>query len=234
MPAMHRMFAIWFLLAGLLGAAGLTFESELVEVKAGAGAATVNAEFRFENKTGKVVHIARYDKSCSCVGVEIAGGKLAYKPNEKGVVKMVFDVGNFSGTVDKLIVIWLEGDPDAKPSVTLTVRVHIPVLVEMDQKTLKWSIGGKGEAQKIEIRMTHEKPIRIEKVTCTSELYKTELKVVEEGRHYQLWVTPLQMDGPSLAIIRMETDCEVERHRTQQAFATVRKDPPAGATGGRP
>lgn len=228
------MFSLWLVFSGMLHAAGLTFESPLLEIHAAADARTAVADFKFENKTGKPVTITRYDKTCSCVSVQVAGGKLNYLPGEKGMMRATFDLGNFSGAVDKMILVWLDGDAGAKPSVTLTVRVHIPVLVVMDVKTLKWTLGGTAEPQKIDIRMNHTKPIRILTTSCTSESFKTELKTLEEGRHYELWVTPSDINAPGLAIIRMETDCEVARHKVQQAFATVRRELPAPGSAIKP
>lgn len=231
---MRTICSLWLALFGMLHAAGLTFDKPLLEIQAAADARTAVADFDFENKTDKPVTITRYDKTCSCVSVQITGGKLVYQPGEKGVVRAAFDLGNFSGVVDKMIVVWLDGDAEAKPSITLTVRVHIPVLVVMDVKTLKWVLGSKAEPQKIDIQMNHTKPIRIVATTCTSELFKTELKTLEEGKHYELWVTPLEMNTPGLAIIRLETDCDVERHKVQQAFATVRRELPAAGAATKP
>jgi hypothetical protein len=223
---MRTICSLWLALFGMLHAAGLTFDKPLLEIHAAADARTAVADFDFENKTDKPVTITRYDKTCSCLSLQIPGGKLVYQPGEKGVLRAAFDLGNLSGVVDKMIVMWLDGDAEAKPSITLTAKVHIPVLVVMDVKTLKWALGGKAEAQKIDIQMNHTKPIRIVTTTCTSELFKTELKTLEEGKHYELWVTPLEMNAPGLAIIRLETDCAIERHKVQQAFATVRRERP--------
>jgi hypothetical protein len=49
------------------------------------------------------------------------------------------------------------------------------------------------------------------------------LKTIDEGKLYELVVTPEDISTPGLAILRIETDCAVERHRIQQAFAVVRK-----------
>lgn len=219
-------------MAALVQAGGLTFEKPLLEIKLAADAKTTVADFNFENKTDKPVTIARFDKTCSCVSVQITGGKQTYQPGEKGVVRATFDLGNFSGVVDKMVILWLTGDPEATPSITLTVRVHIPVLVVMDAKTLRWPIGSKPEPQKIDIKMDHAKPIKILQTTCSSEAFKLELKTLEEGQHYELWVTPKATGEPALAIIRLETDCEIARHQIQQAFATVRRELPA--SGGTP
>jgi hypothetical protein len=52
------------------------------------------------------------------------------------------------------------------------------------------------------------------------------LKTVEEGKKYDLVVTPGSIDAPGLAVIRIETDCGISKHRVQQAFAVVRKPSP--------
>jgi len=209
---------------GWLQAGGLTFEKELIEVHLAPDGTTAAADFSFENKTDKPVSIARIDKTCSCLEAQVQGGKVNYQPGEKGVVRVNFAVGNFAGMVDKSIVLWIDKDVPDKPSVMLTVRAHIPVLVEMDQKTLKWTLGDKPEPQRIDIRMKHSKPIRVLKVTSSSELFKLELKALKAGEHYELWVTPLDIAKPGIAVIRMETDCDITRHQVQQAFAVVRRD----------
>jgi hypothetical protein len=221
------MLGMWLALACLLHAAGLTFEKSLLELQVAPDARMAVADFNFENATNKPVRITRYDKTCSCASVQISDGKLNYLPGEKGSVRATFDLSALAGVVDKMIVIWLEGDAAAKPSVTLTARINVPLLVVIDAKTLKWSVGSEPRPQKIEIRMNHTKPIRIVS-------FKTEMKTVEEGKHYQLWATPSSTEAPALAIIRIETDCEMARHKTQQAFVTVMRDPPVTGGANRP
>jgi hypothetical protein len=138
-------------------------------------------------------------------------------------------MGNFSGEVDKVVALWLDKDPADKPSVSLTVRVHIPVLVVVEPKTLKWDLNGKGEAQTIRVNMNHTKPISVVKVVGSSEAFKQELKTVEQGKSYEIVVTPLDVKTPGLAVIRIETDCDIDKHRLQQAFAVVRKPSPSEA-----
>ena len=53
-----------------------------------------------------------------------------------------------------------------------------------------------------------------------------EVKTLEEGKHYELLVTPAETKDPGLAIIRIETDCEIKRHQVLQAFAVIRRDLP--------
>ena len=210
-------------LTSLSHGAGLDFTATLKEVNAPADAKKVTVDFEFTNHTDKTVKVIKYDAACSCMAVTIKEGKLSYAPGESGVVRADFEMGNFSGTVDKTVALWLDDDPADKPSVTLTTRVHIPVLVALEPKTLKWDVDGDASPQTIRITMNHSDPISVKKVTTSSTTFQHELKTITEGKLYELIVTPGEISTPGLAIMRIETDCAIERHRIQQAFAQVRK-----------
>lgn len=213
------------LVTSLSHGAGLDFTKTLQEVEAPADAKKVTVNFEFTNRTDKTVKVVKYDAACSCMAVTIKDGKLSYAPGESGLLRADFEMGNFSGTVDKTVALWLDDDPSEKPSITLTTRVHIPVLVAIEPKTLKWEVNGDASPQTIRITMNHSEPIRVTQVTTSSELLKHELKTIENGKLYELIVTPVGVTTPGLAILRIETDCEIARHRVQQAFAQVRKSP---------
>lgn len=220
---MRFALVIWLSLLSLLHGGKLDFKETFKEVHAPADVKTVTADFEFTNRSDQEVTIAKHESTCSCMSVGVKGGKLRYAPGESGLIRAEFDMGNFSGEIDKVINLYLDKDPLDQPSVKLTVRVHIPVLINLEPKTLKWDLAGKAEPQSIKIVMNHNKPIKVTKVTCSSENFKTELKTVTEGKSYELVVTPQAIDKPALAILRIETDCEIAKHRTQQGFAVVRK-----------
>lgn len=201
---------------------GLGFVKTTQEVAVAADATTATVDFPFENKTDKILTIAKVEKNCSCAEVQVSGGKLSYAPGEQGVIRAFYELGNLMGRVEKPFMLWLAGDPDEEPSHTLTSCLIIPVLVELDRKTLQWTLDGPGEPAKIDIRGRHSEPIRVLAATSSSDDFKVELKPVEEGRHYELWVTPANTANPGLASIRMETDCAIPRWKVLQAFATVR------------
>lgn len=209
-----------------LAASGLDFPESLKEIQAPADAERVTAEFTFQNRTDHAVSIKSFKPTCSCVAAEVADGKLTYAPGESGILKATFRMENFSGTVDKAIPLWLDGDPEESPSVTLTVRVHIPVLVQAEPKTLKWSIGEEPSSKKILIRMNHKDPIRVTNTASSSEAFQLSLATIREGSEYELTVTPKSTNTQGLAVIRLETDCKVEKQRMQQVFAIVRKPTP--------
>lgn len=220
---------IWLTLVAITHAQGLEFAELIKNVDAPADATIVTADFPFTNKSDKPVLIAKSDPGCSCLKVEISGGKLKYAPGESGVVRTTFEMGNFSGTVDKMVALWIDDDAPDKPSKQLTVRVHIPVLVGIEPKTVKWDIGTKADPKTIQIRMAEGKPIHVVGVKSSSPSFSCELKTVEEGRRYDLIVTPKDVNAPGMSVIRIETDCEISKHRTQQAFAVVSKPLPSAA-----
>lgn len=226
---MKSILTLWIAFSALLAADTLTFEKTLQEIDAPADAKVVTADFKFTNKSKKTVAIEKYESTCSCMTVQVSGGKLRYEPGESGVVRAKFDMGNFSGDVDKVVAIWLEGDKPAEPSLRLTTRVHIPVLVSIDPKTVKWQVNGEPTPQVVKITMNHDKPIHISAVTGSNENFTSKLETVEEGKSYKLVVTPVDATEPGLGIFRIETDCELERHRIQQAFAVISKPSPGAA-----
>lgn len=223
---MKLALGLWLALVGLSSAAGLEFSSMLKEVNAPADATIVTTDFEFTNKGDKPMSITKTDPGCSCLKVEISGGKLKYAPGESGVVRATFEMGNFSGTVDKMVALWVDDDPSDKPSKQLVVRVTIPVLVAIEPKTVKWDLGGEATPQVIQIRMVGDKPLRVIAANSSSESFACEIKTLEEGRKYDLIVTPKEMNAPGMTVIRIETDCAISKHRTQQAFAVVRKPTP--------
>jgi len=224
---MKIAFAIWLALLACSHAAGLDFTETRKELHAPPEAKVVTMDFDFTNRTDKPVTIRKYDAACSCVSVKIQGGKLRYEPGESGVVRTEFDMGNFVGAVDKSVLMWLDDDTEAKPSTILNVHVVIPNIVSLEPKTLKWEVNGKPNPQTIRINMTHTKPIKIVSISCTSKAYSHDLKTIEEGKSYELVVTPLDVTTPGLAIYRLTTDCQIDKFKVQQAFAQVRKPVPA-------
>ncbi len=218
---MKLFFLAWAALATSLAAAGLKFEETLIEVHAPLDSETVSRDFKFSNTGDSTVVIREADAGCSCLSVKVAGGKLSYAPGESGILRADFELGSFQGAVDKPINIWLEGDPDEQPSSTVVLRVHIPDVVKISPKTLKWKTGSDPEMKVLEIEMDYEKPVRVKSASSSNPDFTVKLVTLEEGTKYKLEVTPKRTDVPGLAILRIETDLEIAKHRIQQSFAAI-------------
>ena len=208
-------------------AADLAFDKTLTEIHAPIDASKVTASFEFTNKGDQPVTIRKYDSGCSCMGLRVKDSKLRYEPGESGLLLADFEVGNFSGTVDKIVSLWVDDDAAAEPSLKLTVRVHIPVLVAIDPKTIEWQLDGDAGPKVVKVTMNDTRPTRITSVTSSSPVFEPQLKTIEEGKRYEIVVKPTRVDRPGLAILRIETDSASDKQRMQQAFALVRKPLPA-------
>ena len=225
---MNGRICLWLSLAigvvsgGWADANGLEFDQLKKEIHAPADAKLVVQEFSFKNTSGKSVKIKKYDSGCSCMSAEVMDGKLEYAPGETGVIRAKFDMGNFYGHVDKVISLWVDQDAEDKPSIELTTHVVIPELIKPDQKTLKWVVGKDAKAQRIKLAIDYQKPIQITGVTSATELFDYKLITVEEGKAYELEVTPKSVKTPGMAIFRLTTDCKIDRFKVIQLFAQVR------------
>jgi hypothetical protein len=190
----------------------------------------VTVDFPFENKTDKAVTIRRIEKSCaSCLQAVVDGNKMVYQPGEKGVIRLTFGAGNFSGTVEKTTVVWLDGATNPAEGIELRVRLHIPELLVLEPKTTVWFLGDKPETRKISVKVNHDQPIRITGITTSSEMFKAELRTIKDGVEYEVLLTPAQSERPAIGIVRIQTDCPIKRHQQLQAFGVVRAKLPAGA-----
>jgi len=220
---MKFALGLWMAFSSLSLAGGLDFPETSKVVHAPADAKTVSIEFSFSNKTAKPVTIEKADGGCSCMSIQIVGEKMNYAPGESGVVRANFDMGNFSGEVDKGIMIWLKEDAPENPSIQLKIHVEIPLVVKVEPKTLKWEVGEQPESRTFQITMEEKKPIKILSVAASNPLFAYELKTLEEGKRYEIKVTPSATTAPALAIFHIKTDCGIEKHRDVQAFASIRK-----------
>ena len=203
--------------------ADLKFEKPLVEIHAPIGAETVTGDFIFKNNGDKTLVIREADAGCSCLVVQVAGGKLSYAPGESGTLRAKFELGSFQGLVDKQINIWLDGDAAAKPSHSVTMRIQIPEIIKISPRTLKWKVGSAPDKQVLEIVMDYNEPIRIESVSSSSEIFDAKLITIEDGKKYEVEVTPKTTATPGLAVLRITTDLKISKHKIQQSFAVIAK-----------
>lgn len=220
---MRSIALIWLLAVFFAAAEGLEFPSKVLEATAKPDANEVVFDFPFSNKSGKHLIIDKLVPNCSCLGLSIKGGKMAYAPGEEGVLRATMDITNLSGDVEKAAAVFLNGDPEIKPSSMLTVRAHIPVLVEVSPKTVRWNIGEKPDPKIVKVTMHHDKPIRVLSVNSAKDLFRYRVKTIEDGRQYELEITPGDTTKPDLQVFEIVTDCAIKRHKAAQAYADVYK-----------
>lgn len=210
--------------------ADLVFSSTEEKIDAAADAKEVNVEFPFENKGDEPVVVQRFDAPCSCMFAVVEGGtkqkdgSTVIAPGEKGAFKGRFELGNFKGTVDKKILIWMDKDPDDQPSVALTTQVTIPYLIAAFPQSLMWKVGEGAVEKVIEVKVDHNEPIKVIKHTSSSPNFSYEFITKEEGELYELRVKPKSTEKVTFAAIRLTTDSANPRYKTVQTFMTVKPE----------
>lgn len=221
--AMKIVIGCWLAFAGFLSAAGFTFTETTKEISMGLDETKASVDYAFKNETKERITIREAKGFCSCTSVQISGGKKFFEPGESGVIRINFEMGNETGKIEKVAAVILEGDDEASPTHQLKLVIDIPVLVEIEPKTVKWEIGAKAEPKTIRLAMKAEQPIHIKSVSPSTETFSQELKTIEEGRLYELVVTPKSTEKSGLTIFRLETDCKIKNHGTLQVFAVLSK-----------
>lgn len=226
---MKRAFLCWFAVC-LPALAGLKFDRTREYIDAPPDATIIHAKFTFSNDGKEPVTITKADAGCSCVVVKLEGDKKTYKPGETGTVLADFDMSNFSGVAEKQVGVWVKGDTEDKPSSLLNIQVTIPVLIQAEPKTLFWDIGSKPEPKKVILTMNYTDPIHIEEISGANPNYSQEIKTIEDGKKYELTVTPKDTSKVDIAVFHIDTDCKIQKHRSQRVFASIRKPVPVEAT----
>jgi hypothetical protein len=218
---MNRLALLLLSLTAALQAGDLKFEKDIHEARAGFMDSEVSSDFKFSNTGSKPIKIKHVEPGCSCITVEFLNGKATYGAGESGVMRVRFKLDNSQGTADKPIAIFLATDPDDKPSTEVTFRIHIPVAVSLETKTLNWNIGSEPETQSIRVNMNYDKPVHITSVTTTDTNISTEIVTIEKGKSYDVRVTPKSTSKGGLSAILIQNDIEIDRFSSQQAYARI-------------
>ena len=220
----HTLLFLIALLTPLTAHAGkgLTFDSENKAVKTKAGDTKVTVPYTFTNTSQRTITIARWDSACSCLSARIKEGKMVYKPGDKGEIHIDFELGSFSGTQEKTVMLWTKDDSAQAPSSVLSVKISIPILFEISPKSLAWEQNGTKEPQTFKIKVHHDKPINITGNSGSNNNFPYIVKTIRKGWEYELTVTPGDVSTPTLGVIRVDTDAKIKRYQRQQAFVYVK------------
>lgn len=212
---------IFFLLTAILHAGDLKFEKDIYEANVGFKDDEVVRDFKFTNTSSKSIKIKHVEPGCSCVTVEFLNGKRTYGAGESGVMRVKFKLDTSQGTVDKPIGVYLEPDPEDKPSTVVTFRLHIPTVIALEPKTVTWDLNSKPEPKSIRVKINYDKPVKITKLSLSSENYTSEIVAVEEGKTYDIRITPKSTDTQGICLVGIETDIDIDKFQRHQGFARI-------------
>ncbi|MEK7952499.1 DUF1573 domain-containing protein [Luteolibacter soli] len=227
---MRAPLICWMIAGCLPLAAGtLKFEDSRKEVTIAGDQKSVTVDYPFKNESDTDVVIETSAADCPCAAVGVKDSKLAYKTGESGTIRIVFDLGKVPETADKIVSVHLKGDPTDRPSIKLTTRIIVPLLVDVQPRSLIWEMGEKPEPKTVTVTMHDSEPIKVLPLSGTDPRFTQELKTIEEGKKYEVVVTPASTEKPSMSTLKVETDAKSDRLKAHSVFLLVRQPAPKPA-----
>ncbi|QQL46223.1 DUF1573 domain-containing protein [Sulfuriroseicoccus oceanibius] len=208
------------LVTGALGGP-LKFDVTLREADATPEQDRVPVSFPYHNPHDIAVEIVEFRSTCgACL---TAGPKQKVDPGGKSAVDALFLVGAVGGKLEKKLTVVMRDANGAFHEQDLTVRVTVPEVVQVRPKKLEWALGGEGGEQVFDVKIPGDDPIHVTAARCTRPAFAVIVDEVEKGRHYRVRVTPSKLDVPQLGLLKIETDCPIEKYKNHIVFVAVRE-----------
>ncbi|MEM0896065.1 MAG: DUF1573 domain-containing protein [Verrucomicrobiota bacterium] len=214
-------------LAASSSLAQLTFPETEVEKSMEASEDSTTVTFILENKSEAEIQIEGVKTSCGCLVAKT--DKDSYAPGESGEVTAVFKVGNATGEVRKYVNVSSSTSGEKHPTQRLGVKISIPEIISIEPKMLEWSTGEEITAKTFTVSIDFESPIHIVAVNSSREQFGHTLTTIEEGKKYEIAVTPEDTSSPMLGFLNIETDAPVDKLKKKLAFYSIKRPRPRRA-----
>lgn len=224
-----RFLMLWLLCGTLQVRAQMAADLGTIELRPKPEDTTAVTSFTFKNTGDRPVRILEIKTSCSCLKAEL--DRDVYQPGESGSGVAEFKVSSFIGRQEKTVQV--ATDHPGQPEWTIPFVLEVPVEIEIEPRTLQWWVGDPLETKACTIRMVGEEPLHITNVSSTRESVKFEWCEIEEGRKYEVRVTPVSTDAVLLGALKIETDSKIPKYQRQLAFFSIyrKPQPPAPPAG---
>jgi len=148
--------------------------------------AKVEAVYKFKNTGNETVKITDMQSSCGCTVPMLE--KKVYAPGESGELKTVFTPGDKIGPQVKTIT--LKTDLKDQPTIELTFKTDVPALPGFEPQLIYWNRGDKPDPKSIAVTLPPDVPLDKIEITPKDSDFTVTLKTVEEGKSYEIVVTP--------------------------------------------
>lgn len=194
----------------------LVFEPAFQVYRAEAGQKNVEVNFTVKNTGAESAKVSRLVSGCECLYVEIDQDPVP--PGARAIITGLFDTEKLRGQSERKITIEFEGE---RRPVFLTTRIETEPVYTITEEMTSWGIGSKPETKIVEFRVVRDDPVKVLSAESKRKEVTCELVTVEEGRSYDLLLTPQSTDMSLLGIVRIETDCEIESYARPLAYFSV-------------
>jgi hypothetical protein len=212
-----RIFPLLLLLLATPALAGLEWETREQTFHAKASEKQVVAKYRFTNSGAQPVKIENVKTSCGCTTAGLK--KTEYAPGESGEIEARFDLGGRTGKQEKGIAVSIAGAP-LPTMLRLVVDIEEPL--KMQPQFVIWKIGDKPNAQIIRLTVADDVPAKVLSVESDNPMIKAELTPSENGKSYEVQITPSDTVGPASATLIIRTDYPADNPEVRYAYARIR------------
>ena len=196
-----------------------SFDTTVFEYHARPEEDVLHASFVMTNSGEGPITITGLDTSCSCL--DVRSDKKIVPPGEKALIEADFSLSKLAGTAEKFVYV-KTNLPEFK-ELRLSVRVTIDPLFEIEPKMLDWVVGERPEEKRIKFRILRDEPVNIISATSSRPSVSVCVNAIEPGKVYELILKPESTDDTMLGMIRIVTDCEIEKHKTQLTYFSVQQ-----------
>jgi len=212
-----RIFPFLLLLFATPALADLTWETQEQTFHAKASEKQVVAKYRFTNTGNAPVKIENVKTSCGCTTAGLK--KTEYAPGESGVIEAKFAFGGRTGKQEKGIAVSIAGEP--LPTI-LRLLVDIEEPVKLQPQFVIWKVGDKPNAQIIRLTVADDVPAKVLSVESDNPLIKAELTPSQNGKSYEVQVTPSDTVRPAAATLIIRTDYPTDNPQVRYAYARIK------------
>lgn len=217
---MRFLLTVFFAGLPMVASGGLSFSERKIELSSKPSDEKVSFIFHFTNNGEQSVHIENVNLSCACLSAKT--DKLSYAAGEKGRLEAVFTIGSFTGIQRKtLTLVSREGDAKENERTGLLAVLNIPDVITIAPELLSWSVGEEPKEKSYMLKVTHSKPVHIKEISCSREGFEFRVVEKEKGRLYEVYLKPEQTSKPMLGLLKIDTDCAIQKHRRKLAFFSI-------------
>ena len=206
---------------------GIHFDSMEKITKAEIGQKKYKTSYKFTNTGKEAITIAKIKSSCVCTVADLQ--KRTYKPGEQGEIKAEIVFGQAKGKFAKHLYITVKSG-DKVEMLTLSIGAIIPEFARITPRFLRWEHDEAPKPKRINVKIIHDEPIKVVKVTSSNPNWKTAFSEVKEGKEYSVEVTPSTTKKASRAAIMIEMDYPEKHPLVFKAVARVLQAESQGST----
>lgn len=174
---------------------------------------TATVTFPFRNATDHDISIKDVKPSCGCTSAK--PDKTLYHPGEHGVLTATVQLGSHTGTVVKTIDVFVSDSTEVHQ---LRVTIRLPELVHASAILPAWHVGDSAAPFIFRLTVTDALPLRLTGVKPSKQRVKAVLKVIEEGKTYQLEVQPTDTREPLYGGVQLIIDAKFQGPSKEISF----------------